>query len=106
MYFSKYGAYSVESGLFIFFLLKESSTKPHEETLRIIFFFATLCVALWMRFFLFQYPDAFFDRRFHLRVEFEALPEISVGFSLPAHPQPQHPAIGVDFRVARIDRES
>src|SRR5262245_35007122 len=47
-----------------------------------------------------QHFDAAFERRFHIRFEREGLRKIGVGLGHPAHPQPEHPAIGVDLRVA------
>src|SRR5215510_6649556 len=84
MYFSKYGAYSVESGLFIIFT-------------------SFLCEVVLVRTLRLHNLYAPFKRRFHIRIEREALREIGVGLGRPAHPQPEQPAIGVYVRVARID---
>src|SRR5215471_2543824 len=86
MYFSKYGAYSVESGLVIIV-----GSFQREIVLN--------------RIFRLRNHDALFERRFHIRFERETLLEIGFGFSLPAHLQPEYPAVGVDLGVARVDRE-
>src|SRR5215471_7654069 len=86
MYFSKYGAYSVESGL-------------------VIIIGSFLCETVLNRIFRLRNPDALFERRFHVGFEREAPLEIGVGFGLPAHSQPEYTAVGVDFRVAWVDRE-
>src|SRR6266542_3873890 len=83
MYFSKYGAYSVESGLFIIFT-------------------SFLCEFVLVRTLRLRNPYAPFKRRFHIGIEREALREIGVGLGRPAHPQPEQPAIGVALRATRV----
>src|SRR5262249_46218183 len=86
MYFSKYGAYSVESGLFIFFA-------------------SFLCEVMLVRTPRLRNLYASLKRRFHIGIEREALREIGVGLGRTPHPQPEHPAIGVDLSVAWVEGE-
>src|SRR5262252_7444206 len=86
MCFSKYGAYSAESGLFIFFA-------------------SFLCEVVLVRTPRLRNLYAPLKRRFHIGIEREAPREIVVGLGRSPHPQPKNPAIGVDLRVARIEGE-
>src|SRR5262245_8350650 len=86
MYFSKWVAYSVVSGLVIIFnFLREFVSG---RTLRL------------------HKLDAPFERSFHIRFEPKAPREIVLGLRRPAHSQPEHPAVGVDLSIIRIERES
>jgi hypothetical protein len=52
-----------------------------------------------------QLIDTLFEPGFQIRFVRDVLGEIGLGLGRLFEPQPQHPAVGIDIRLARTERE-